>query len=239
MINDNFLSQDIDILPEATWGNESASVADIIPESPAPVGNTEPEKKEEVTPTEGDAELEELLAWVSASTNEVSDNVDTVTETIEEVKGKVEEAQWNPEGSDEMLKEIYQDLLKTETALQATEIAKDVALSKVSELQAQVSELEINAAGNYQTDNPDLLIVNKLLGAAEGWSDIASPKVKDALNKLYLSLFNTSIEDWQVQDNVDWIDNQWISLNEGTLPAGNIDIEAEPTDINDVTAIFW
>jgi len=41
-------------------------------------------------------------------------------------------------------------------------------LAKVSELQAQVSELEINAAGQYTTDNPDLMIVNKLLNAAEG-----------------------------------------------------------------------
>lgn len=238
MINDNFLSQDIDILPEAATGEVEESNTDIIPEAPVEEVPVSEPATEEVIPEEGDSEIEALLAWVETSTAEVSDTIETVSDNIEEVKGKVEEAQWNPEASDEMLKEIYQDLLKTETSLQATEVAKDVALAKVSELQAQVSELEINAAGNYQTDNPDLLIINKLLGAAEGWSDIASPKVKDALNKIYLSLFNSTIEEWQVEDNISWLDQGGITLNEWTLPTGEVSFNEEPTDPNDITAIF-
>lgn len=234
MLNEEFLTQDIDILPDDI-SPEEVSAEWILPDQPVPA------VEEVKTPdTEGDTELEQLLAWVAESTEEVVKTVDDATASIEWVKEKVEEVQANPESSDEMLREIYQDLLTTETALQATEIAKDVALAKVSELQAQVSELEINAAWQYATDNPDLMIINKLYGAAEGGSDIATPKVKDALNKIYLSLFNTSIEDGQVNDNIAALET-WtggVSLNEWTLPAWDIALEEEDTDINDITSIL-
>lgn len=241
MPDNEFLTQDIDILPDVL-PEDTEWTTEILPDAPVePEVHTEPiipTTEWTTVPTEVDSELDALLAGVTSSAENIDTNLDTATETITEVKEKVEEVQWSPETSDDMLKEIYQDLLKTETALQATEIAKDVAIAKVSELQAQVSELEINAAGQYSTDNPDLMIINKLLSAAEGWSDVATPKVKDALNKIYLTLFNTSIEDWQVQDNLEWLDTSWVSLNEWTLPAGEIIKEEEPTDINDITSIL-
>jgi len=116
---------------------------------------------------------------------------------------------------------MYQDLLETETALSAAKIAEDVARTKVSELQAQVSNLEIDAAWQLQTDNTDVMVISKLLDAAHGWSDVALPKVKDALNKIYLSLFNSTIEEGQVKDNLSWAEDLWVTLNEGTLPPAN------------------
>lgn len=233
MLDNEFLTQDIDILPDV-WltPTEVDAWTDILPDAPAT-------EELPVKSTEWDSELDALLAWVNESSEVVSENIEEASSAIAEVKDKVEEVQANPENSDDTLKEIYQDLLQTETALQATEIAKDVALSKVSELQAQVSELEINAAGQYTTDNPDLMIVNKLLNAAAGWSDVATPKVKDALNKIYLSLFNTSIEDGQIQDNLEWVDNSWLTLNEGTTPVGSIPEVQEEVDIDDITSILW
>lgn len=232
MLDNEFLTQDIDILPDDQPKVDESTV-DILPDAP-----DEKPAEPAVEDTAADSELEALLAWVEADTETITKNIDTASDAIEWVKEKVEEVQANPENSDGMLKEIYQDLLETETALQATEIAKDVALAKVSELQAQVSELEINAAGQYQTDNPDLMIVNKLLNAAEGWSDVATPKVKDALNKIYLSLFNSSIEDGQIQDNLEWLDSTWVSLNEWTLPVGEVEAPKEEPDIDDVVSIL-
>ena len=170
MLNEEFLTQDIDILPDDSIPAEDSATdifpegvaeeatGDILPDTPVVETETEP-----VTEPTADSELEELLAGVTTSTDEVSTKLEDAGSKVEEIKDKVEEVQANPESSDAMLKEIYQDLLETATTLQATEIAKDVALSKVSELQAQVSELEINAAGQYNTDNPDLMIINKLL----------------------------------------------------------------------------
>ena len=156
------------------------------------------------------------------------------------LKKKVEQIQADPTqpNSEDILKEIYQDLLKTDTALQASEIAKDVALSKVSELQAQVSNLEIDAAGNIQTDNPDLMVLNKLMDAAQGWSDVALPKVKDALNKIYLSLFNSTIEEWQVKDNLDNLNETWVSLNEATAPVGEVEKAPEEFNVEDITSVL-
>lgn len=242
MLNDEFLTQDIDILPGDSIPAEDPAT-DIFPEGEPEEVSTEVLPDEPATETEtvteptADSELEELLAGVTTSTEEVSTSLEDAWSKVEEIKDKVEEVQSNPEGSDAMLKEIYQDLLETATTLQATEIAKDVALSKVSELQAQVSELEINAAGQYNTDNPDLMIINKLLNAAEGGSDVASPKVKAALNKIYLSLFNTSIEDGTVQDNIEEV-NGGVTLNEASLPTGEVIQEEEPIDINNIMSIL-
>lgn len=242
MLNENFLTQDIDILPDVLQEPTEDTSTDILPDMNEEVILEEAKGNETATDSSKekesmDSELEELLAWVTDSANEVGEKIEDAWSKVEEIKEKVEEVQSNPEGSDEILKEIYEDLLQTETALQATEIAKEVALSKVNELQAQVSELEINAAGQYSTDNPDLMIINKLLNAAEGWSDIATPKVKNALNKIYLSLFNTSIEDGQVQDNIESV--EWgISLNETSLPVGEMKKEEESIDIDDITSIL-
>jgi chromosome segregation ATPase len=188
-----------------------------------------------------DPELDALLNSVWESSGQVTEEINTAWDKIEDAKEKIEAIQENPEAidTDDLLKEIYEDLLQTETALQASRIAEDVARSKVSELQAQISNLEIDAAGQYQTDNPDLMIINKLMDAAQGWSDIALPKVKNALNKLYLWLFNSTIEEWQVKDNLKNVEDTWITLNEWTLPKGNNKWPEEPVDINDITSILW
>lgn len=241
MLDNEYLTQDTDIMPDVWPASDDWAITDILPEinlEPEVAAVTEePQVDAWVEPT-ADAELEALLSWITTTAEDISTSVDLAWDTIEEAKTKVEEIQSDPTNSDDVLKELYQDLLRTETALQATEIAKDVAIAKVSELQMQVSELEINAAGEYQTDNPDLMIVNKLLNAAEGWNDIATPKVKSALNKIYLSLFNTTIEEGQIQDNVDWLDQWGVTLNEATVPVGNIVKEEEPIDINDITSIL-
>lgn len=252
MLENEFLTQDIDILPDVapSTGTTDTDVlpdvgTDVLPEGTEEEVKTEETKTEETkteeettsTETTGDSELDDILAGINTSQDTVTENLEEAGDKLEGVKDKVEEAQADPENSEGILKEIYQDLLETETALQASEVAKDVALAKVSELQAQVSELEINAAGQSTTDNPDLLIINKLINAAEGGSDVASKKVKDALNKIYLWLFNSSIEEWQVQDNLEWLDGQ-VSLNDSTLPVGEVKKEEEPVDINDVTSIL-
>lgn len=253
-LKDEFLTQDINVLPGdvQTWW--TWDVTDIFPWVPIPTDSNkeegemdkwELETKEKQTDTDTewvlDPELEALLnsAWVSWQ--DVTTNVEDASTKIDEAKNKIEEIQNNPESlnAEDLLREIYQDLLETDSALQATKIAEEVARSKVSELQAQLSNMEIDAAGQYQTDNPDLMIINKLIDAAQGWSEVALPKVKNALNKLYLWLFNTTIEEWQVKDNLENTDNTWISLNEWTLPVGENKKKEEPIDINDITSILW
>ena len=238
MWSQEFFTQDIDILPDAA--NETVDAGmDIMPDVPmdAPIEEAPIAPEMPINP-ELDAELAAILEWINTSGQEVTENLDTIWEWIEWTLEKVEEAQKDPENSESILKEIYQDLLTTETALQATEVARDVAQAKVSELQAQVTGMEIDLAGNYQTDNPDLMIINKLLGAVQAWDEWASGKVKAAINKLNLSLFNTSIEDGQVQDNLESLDIPGLSLNEWTLPTGEIRTPDEEVDINDITAIL-
>ena len=182
-LNDEFLTQDIDILPDVPveWGKEE------ITEQP----ETEVKAPETEATSELDPELAALLGDVTESGTEQTEEINKAWDKLEEAKEKIEEVQSNPESAnaEDLLKEIYQDLLQTETALQASEVAKDVAMSKVSELQAQLSEAEINAAGQSTSDNPDLMIINKLLDAAQGWSETALPRVKDALNKIFSSLY--------------------------------------------------
>lgn len=258
-MNEEFLTQDIDILPdtEDEVSNEN-SYTDMFPEEEIASEETESNEtnnKEEDTNSGIDDELEMLLNWTLGSEESTTENNPTeeveetqdetkpdetdseVSDKLEDIKDKVEDAQENPDEAQETLKEIYKDLLETETALQASEMAKEVLQAKVWELQTKVSELEVAAASNYQTDNPDLMIVNKLLSSAETGSDVALPKVKNALNKIYLWLFNQTIEDGQVEDNLNNADSG-ISLNDSTLPTGRIEEPEEEQDPTDITSIL-
>lgn len=245
MLNDEFLSQDIDIMPDAN-DQEENDVTDIIPEEDVkeqPTQEEETQEEWEDTTTEEstlDPELEALFSDAFASQDETSDAIETASWKIEEVKSKVEEIQEDPENpnTENLLKEIYQDLLQTETSLQASEIARWVAESKVAELQAKVSELEINAAWQYQTDTPELMIINKLMTSAFDWNVDAKSKVKSAINRLYLSLFNNTIEEDNVKNNLEWVNETWISLNEKTLPGKSPEQEKEEYDPTDLMSMF-
>jgi len=152
-LNDEFLTQDIDILPDewTTW--QDANITDILPDAPEEAAPVEETPVEETVPTEEpttdlDPELEALFASSAESSTDAVEQISEAWDKIQDAKEKIEEVQANPANLDttELLKEMYQDLLETETALSAAKIAEDVARTKVSELQAQVSNLEIDAA---------------------------------------------------------------------------------------------
>lgn len=207
-----FLTQDIDILPEAETKDEDA-MTDMFPDTPADESNNVPaeeaaapeaEVKTEEASTEEkpkdtsepDSELQELLSGLEDSTEESTETTSTANEAIDSVKQTVEEIKENPAAatSDELVNSLYTEVLKAEAALQAKSVAEEVALSKVSELQAKITEMEINNAGVTNTDNPQVMILNSLIDSAVSGSDTAKGKVKGAIEKLYMELFDTSIE---------------------------------------------
>lgn len=241
MLNEEFLSQDIDILPdmeeETNW-----SQMDIMPDVQTEEWTEETTTGEsaEVDEWTLDPELEALFADAFKSQDETSETIEDASEKITEAMWKLEEVQWNLEdpNAENLLTEIYQDLLQTETSLQASEIARWVAESKVAELQARVSELELNAAGQYQTDMPELMIINKLVTSAIDWDEGAKTKVKSAINRLYLTLTNNTIEEDNVKKNLENVNDSWISLNEKTLPWNNPEEEEEQLDPTDLMSIL-
>jgi type VI protein secretion system component VasF len=215
-MNEEFLTQDVDILPEES--TEDNSMTDIFPdaqntetpaegntdepkEASAEEGETEKPAEEKPAPTEGDnsepdSELQELLNGLEDSTETAATATDSATDAIEGAKEKVEQMKENPESanSEQLVNDLYQEVLRTEAALQAKSVAEEVALAKVSELQTKITEMEINNAGTTTTDNPQVMILNSLFDAAVGGSDTAKGKVKSALEKVYMELFDTSIE---------------------------------------------
>ena len=245
---------DAAILPGYTWSDEgeipewdAAIFQNITTEiSPEELGNELPQEDQEAGEPEiledgtdeGSADLDEILNSINEEAM-VSSEADANAAThVDNAKEAVEELQALEETPEEkaILQDLYEDLLITESNLQATEVAKNVLMWKVTELQTKLSWLEADNAGK-SIDNPDLMLIQGSIDAAYSWDEAAMKATKDWLQKIYTSLFGASIEEDQVNSNLQ--ESEWdIQFSEWTSIPQIPQAPEKEWDPNDITSIL-
>jgi len=262
-MQEQFLSQDIDEMdilggeaPEAS-GDLSEMFSDVprteeeVTEAPVEEVTSEETTSEETEtkteqPTEGDDDwsslsVDELLSKITASewevtdkTGDATDSLDTATALVEDLQDKTQDSE-----TEQVLREVYQELIKTDGLLQASIAAQEVKDNMIRDLQSKLSETEMASYGERIPDDEDVKMLNKMFLAAESGSTTAQNKIKNVLERLYERTFGESMEQTKTNKEIDDASvNKSISYNEATMPSAPQVSESIQDDPNDLTSIF-
>lgn len=260
-MQEQFLSQDIDEMdilggeaPDAS-GDLSEMFSDV-PRTEEEVTETPVEEvtSEETTLKETETEqlteddddwsnlsVDELLSKITASEWEVTDKTGDATESLDTATALVEDLQDKTQDSEteQVLREVYQELIKTDGLLQASIAAQEVKDNMIRDLQSKLSETEMASYGERIPDDEDVKMLNKMFLAAESGSTTAQTKIKDVLERLYERTFGESMEQTKTNKEIDNASvNKSISYNEATMPSAPQVSESIQDDPNDLTSIF-
>ena len=242
---------DLDIIPEDTPPVETPAE---VPAEEAPVEKpteevipeekgtekvvTPPEEAPKETPKEEEITLDSILGdakGIETETNAVVDQTVEMKDTIEEAQVAIKED--DTDSAEKLIDTLYTQVIEYSTSVDTLSAKNDILLAKIMELTKVNSDYELELAQNVvKSNDPKMLILNRMYDTATGWDENAKAKVITALEDMYYGLKSESFDDTRVNKESD--DNaEAVILNELTTP----ELPEEPVeevDLNDITSIF-
>lgn len=198
------------------------------------------EVSEDTTAPEWDQDLEALLQSLSSEQEGSQENIDDASETVSNAAEKIETLQAQEEDPDisTILNEVYEELIRTDNALQEANIKAAAKDGIIKDLQTRIADMEIDSYGNTYSNDPDVMILNKMFDAATTGSDTAKNKIRDVMDKMYTKLFDESYEESKVNNNINNSSEVGPTFNETTLAPEIPEMQEPEFDVNSPTSIL-